>query len=235
MELTPRSAKINIKMVVWLASVVFVLCLVCVLLRVKLDTLLDAYVTKHVSQQAVLTAHLVDEKLHAQLDALSMVARKIETDGARVEDFLALSDVKDENSSYGLIALDGTVYVDSSRFMLPDETYRCIMGSFRGRQSVCYSERMGILLGVPVFHGHNVRFVLYLQYDEIPINDFFDADCFEKKCFTQIIDNDGRVLIQNNTGKWRQDSVWSEVDVGKIYGWLRQDLGFHASRHGMRQ
>lgn len=224
MELTPRSAKINIKMVVWLASVVFVLCLVCVLLRVKLDTLLDAYVTKHVSQQAVLTAHLVDEKLHAQLDALSMVARKIETDGARVEDFLALSDVKDENSSYGLIALDGTVYVDSSRFMLPDETYRCIMGSFRGRQSVCYSERMGILLGVPVFHGHNVRFVLYLQYDEIPINDFFDADCFEKKCFTQIIDNDGRVLIQNNTGKWRQDSVWSEVDVGKIYGWLRQDM-----------
>ena len=224
MELTPRSAKINIKMVVWLAAVVFVLCLVCVLLRVKLDTLLDVYVTKHVSQQAVLTAHLADEKLHAQLDALSMVARKIETDGARVEDFLALSDVKNENSSYGLIALDGTVYVDSSRFMLPDETYRCIMGSFRGRQSVCYSERMGILLGVPVFHGHNVRFVLYLQYDEIPINDFFDADCFDKKCFTQIIDHDGRLLIQNNTGKWRQDSVWSEVDVGKIYGWLRQDM-----------
>ena len=123
------------------------------------------------------------------------------------------------------------VYTGSSQFLLPDETYRCVMESFRGRQSICYSEKMGILLGVPVFHGHNVRFVLYLQYDEIPINDFFDVDCFDKKCFAQVIDNDGRVLIQNNTGKWRQDSVWSDVDVAKIYGKLRQDMdrGGHAT------
>ena len=105
MELTPRTAKINIKMVVWLASVVFVLCLVCVLLRVKLDALLNVYVTKQVSQQAVLIANLVNEKLQVHLNALSMISRKIEADGSRVEDFLALSDVKNENSSYGLITV----------------------------------------------------------------------------------------------------------------------------------
>ena len=224
MELTPRTAKVNIMMVVWLASVVFVLCLVCVLLRVKLDGLLNVYVTNQVSQQAVLIADLANEKLHVHQEALSMIARKIEADGARLEDFLALSDVKNKNSSYGLVALDGTAYTGSSRFVLPDETYRCFMESFRGRPSICYSEKMGIMLGAPVFNRHNVRFVLYLQYDEIPINTFFDVDCFDKKCFAQIIDNDGHVLIQNNTGKWRQDSVWSEVDVPKIYGWLRQDM-----------
>ncbi|MBR4399014.1 MAG: hypothetical protein IKT05_07555, partial [Fibrobacter sp.] len=224
MELTPKSVKVNFKMVVWLAAVVFVLCLVCVMLRVKLDALLNVYVTKQVTQQAELIADLANEKIHTRLNALSMIARKIEADGSRVEDFLALSDVKNENLSYGLIALDGTAYTGSSRFILPDETYRCIMESFRGRQSICYSEKMGIILGVPVFNRHNVRFVLYLQYDEIPINTFFDVDCFDKKCFAQIIDNDGHVLIQNNTGKWREDSVWSEVDVPKIYGWLRQDM-----------
>lgn len=224
MELTPRTAKINIKMVVWLASVVFVLCLVCVLLRVKLDALLNVYVTKQVSQQAVLIANLVNEKLQVHLNALSMISRKIEADGSRVEDFLALSDVKNENSSYGLITLDGTAYTGSSQFVFPDESYRCVMESFRGNKSVCYSEKMGILLGVPVFNRHNVRFVLYMQYDEIPINNFFDVDCFEKKCFAQVIDNDGRVLIQNNTGAWRQDSVWNDADVAKIYSWLRQDM-----------
>ena len=231
MELTPKTARINIKMVVWLAAVVFVLCLVCVLLRVKLDALLNVYMTKQVSQQAVLIADLANEKIHIRLNALSMIARKIEADGSRVEDFLALSDVKNENSSYGLIALDGMVYTGSSQFLLPDETYRCVMESFRGRQSICYSEKMGILLGVPVFNRHNVRFVLYMQYDEIPITNFFDVDCFDKKCFAQVIDNDGRVLIQNNTGKWRQDSVWSDVDVAKIYGKLRQDMdrGGHAT------
>ena len=224
MELTPRTTRINIKMVVWLAAVVFVLCLVCVLLRVKLDALLNVYVTKQVSQQAVLIADLANEKLHVRLNALSMISRKIEADGARVEDFLALSDLKNENLNYGLISLDGTVHTGTSVFMLPDESYRCIMESFRGKQSICYSEKMGILLGVPVYNRHNVRFVLYMQYDEIPINNFFDVDCFERKCFAQIIDNDGRVLIQNNTGSWRQDSVWKDFDVGKIYGWLRQDM-----------
>ena len=225
MELTPnRNVKINIKMVVWLAIVVFVLCLVCVLLRVKLDTLLNVYVSKQVSQQAELIADLVNEKLHMRLNALTMIARKIEADGAHVEDFMALSDVKYGSSSYGLIALDGTVYTEKSVFALPDESYRCIMESFRGKQSICYSEKMGILLGVPVYNRYNVRYVLYMQYNDIPVTDFFDVDCFDRKCFAQIIDHDGRVLIQNNTGSWRHDSAWVDFDVDKIYGWLRQDM-----------
>ena len=44
------------------------------------------------------------------------------------------------------------------------------------------------------------------------------VDCFEKKCFAQIIDNDGKVLIQNNTGNWIKDSAWVNTDIGKIYG-----------------
>lgn len=221
MELTPRTTRINIKMVVWLAIVVFVLCLVCVLLRVKLDALLNVYVTKQVSQQAELIADLANEKLHMRLNALSMIARKIEADGSHVEDFMALSDLKNGKSSYGLIALDGTVYTEKSVFALPDESYRCIMESFRGKQSICYSEKMGIVLGVPVYNRYNVRYVLYVQYNDIPITNFFDVDCFEKKCFAQIIDNDGRVLIQNNTGR-RQDSAWVDFDVDKVYGWLRR-------------
>ena len=233
MELNPRSTKINIKMVVWLAAVIFVLCLVCVLLRVKLDTLLNVYVSKQVSQQAVLIADLANEKLHMRLNSLSMMSRKIEADGSRIEDFLALSDLKNENATYGLISLDGTVHTIDSTFVLPDENYRCIMESFRGKQSICYSENMGIMLGVPVYNRLNVRFVLYLQYNKIPINDFFDVDCFERKCFAQIIDNDGRVLIQNNTGIWRKDSVWKNTDIEKIYGKLRQDMdrGLATSRN----
>ena len=63
-----------------------------------------------------------------------------------------------------------------------------------------------------------------MQYNDIPVTDFFDVDCFDRKCFAQIIDHDGRVLIQNNTGSWRHDSAWVDFDVDKIYGWLRQDM-----------
>lgn len=224
MELNPKSTKINIMMVVWFASIIFVLCLVCVLLRVKLDNLLNVYVSKQVSQQAVLIADLANEKMHMRLNTLSMISRKIEADGSHIKDFLSLSDIKGENINYGLISLDGTVHTGDSVFTLPDENYRCIMESFRGKQSICYSETMGIMFGVPVYNRLNVRFVLYLQYNKIPINDFFDVDCFDKKCFAQIIDNDGKVLIQNNTGDWHKDSVWENTDIDKIYIKLRQDL-----------
>lgn len=225
MELTPRSTKINLKLVIWLIAVVFVLCLVCVLLRVKLDTILNVYVSKQVSQQAELIADLANEKLHMRLNALSVISRKIEADGSHVEDFLALSsNLKDDNANYGLISLDGTVHTGDSVFVMSDENYRCFIESFRGNQSVCYTEKTGIMLGVPVYNRYNVRFVLYMQYRKIPVNDFFDVDCFEKKCFAQIIDNDDRILIQNNTGSWREDSAWVNTDIAKIYGTLRQDL-----------
>ena len=125
MELTPRTTKINIKMVVWLAAVIFVLCLVCVLLRVKLDTLLNAYVSKQVSQQAVLIADLANEKLHMRLNGLSIISRKIEADGSRLEDFMNLPELKSDNVTYGLISLDGTVHTADSTFVLPNENYRC--------------------------------------------------------------------------------------------------------------
>ena len=67
MELAPKSVKINIKMVVWLSIIVFVLCLVGVLLRVKLETLLDSYVSRQVSQQAILIADLSTDKVRMRM------------------------------------------------------------------------------------------------------------------------------------------------------------------------
>jgi len=224
MELTPKSVKINIKMVVWLATVVFVLCLVCVLLRVKLETLLDDYVSRHVSQQAVLIADLSDEKFRMRLDALTMLSRKIEGDGLSIEKFRALREIQEEDSRYGLVSLDGTAYTADSAYKLRDEDFRCVMESFRGKPSICYSEEMNLWLGVPVFNRHNVRYVLFRQYMKLPVNNFFDVDCFEKKCFIQVVDNQGNLLIKNNTGVWSEDSVWTNMDFPKIYGQLQKKM-----------
>ena len=224
MELTPKNTKINIRMVVWLAAVVFVLCLVCVLLRVKLESLLDDYVSRQVSQQAVLIADLSNEKMRMRLDALFMLSRKIEADSLRPENFREGLGILESDSRYGLISLDGTVYTGDSIYHLADDDFRCVMESFRGKSSICYSERMNIFLGVPVYNRHNVRFVLYRQFVNLPITNFFDVDCFEKKCFVQIIDGDGKVLVKNNTGVWSEDSVWVNLDVEKIYGQLHNKM-----------
>ena len=224
MELAPKSVKINIKMVVWLSIIVFVLCLVGVLLRVKLETLLDNYVSRQVSQQAILIADLSNEKVRMRLDALSMLSRKFEADGLNLENLRTLLDIQEEDSRYGLIALDGTVYTVDSVYKLRDEDFRCAMESFRGKPSVCYSEEMNVWLGVPVFNRHNVRYVLFRQFTKTPVNNFFDVDCFDKKCFIQIIDDQGNLLVKNNTGVWSEDSAWVNLDMPKIYGRLQKQM-----------
>ena len=231
MELTPKNTKIDIRMVVWLATIVFVLCLVCVLLRVKLESLLDDYVSRQVSQQAVLLADLSNEKFRMRLDALSMLSRKIETDNLQPDNFSERLGLQDDDSRYGLIALDGTAYAGDSVYRIADDDFRCVMESFRGKPSICYSEKMNVFLGVPVYNRHNVRFVLYRQFVNLPMTDFFDVDCFEKKCYVHIIDEEGKVLVKNNTGVWSEKPIWRNLDVEKIYGQLynKMNKGHSAS------
>ena len=78
MELNPRSTKVNIELVVWMTIVVFALCIVCILLRVKLESFLDQYEARQVLQKSTLVAELANEKFRVRLNALEGMARHIE-------------------------------------------------------------------------------------------------------------------------------------------------------------
>ena len=58
-----------------------------------------------------------------RLDALSMLSRKIETDNLQPDNFSERLGLQDDDSRYGLIALDGTAYAGDSVYRIAIEDF----------------------------------------------------------------------------------------------------------------
>lgn len=221
MDLNPRSTRINYRLVVWIAIVTFILCLMCILLRVKLDTLMDAYAMRQLSRQASLMAELVNEKVRVRLDALSVMAKHIEDDFEHMDYVVRNSQNDEEDVRYGIMSLEGELFVENPEDQILVSDFRCVVESFHGKPSVCFRHGKGLLLSVPVYHGRNVRYVLFKLHYGHSMDGFFHTDCVREKCFAAVLNDDEDVVLEALKGKWWNDSAWQAQDYNKIYGDLK--------------
>lgn len=173
MELNPRSTKVNIELVVWMTIVVFALCIVCILLRVKLESFLDQYEARQVLQKSTLVAELANEKFRVRLNALEGMARHIERHSDLGGGIVGL-DLDIKNYNYGLLSLgDGYFEGDTLTGVTMDE-FGCLAEALHGAKTFCYRQGKGLLFAVPVYHNRNIRNILYKLYREKGVDDFFD-------------------------------------------------------------
>lgn len=216
MELNPRNTKVNIQLVVWTAIVIFILCMVCILLRIKLEGLLDQHITKQVMQQSELVAKLVDEKFQVRLESMIEMARHFENDPDCMESMIQ-SASNDHTIRYGALSLDGDMYTKKPAEKVFVEDFPCVAESFRGKKTFCYHQDKGFLFSVPVYHGRNVRYVLYKLYSDRTADGFFNNDCITEKCSMTVLNEDGLPALESKSGSWRNDSIWQTVDYSRIY------------------
>ncbi len=219
MELNPRNTKVNIEMVVWTAVIVFVLCLVCILLRVKLDGFLDQYETRLVLQRSALVAELVNENFRVRLNALESMARHVERNFKDSNEFVTQSS-DPRVFSYGLLSFDDGVFVGDTAAGITVDRFGCLAEALHGAKTFCYRNGKGLLFAVPVYHNRNIRSILYKLYREKAVDDFFDESCISEKCYMAILTNDDLSVIESKRGNWKNDSSWRSVDYAKIYSRL---------------
>ena len=224
MDLNPKGTRLNFGLVVWTAVLVFVLCLVCVLLRVRLEGLLDQYVTKQVSQQATLIAELVDEKIRVRLDAMEGMARNIRGEPEQTESILKSSQAEDGSFRYGLLSLDGELYIENPAEGILVKDFPCVKESFRGKRGICFHRDEGLLLSVPVYAQRNVQYVLYMLYTKMSSEKVFDDNCIKAKCYSAVLNEEDISILESVKGDWWNDSVWAAVDYADIYARLERML-----------
>ena len=216
MELNPRSTKVNIELVVWMTIVVFALCIVCILLRVKLESFLDQYEARQVLQKSTLVAELANEKFRVRLNALEGMARHIERHSDLGGGIVGL-DLDIKNYNYGLLSLgDGYFEGDSLTGVTMDE-FGCLAEALHGAKTFCYRQGKGLLFAVPVYHNRNIRNILYKLYREKGVDDFFDDNCISERCYMVVLDSSDYPVIESKRGNWKNDSGWRELDYTRIY------------------
>ena len=152
-----------------------VLLLVGVLFQDRMGELLTFYTEGQTRRQAEALAGQAAEKLGTELENLSYIASKIEANPGETRRLMPM--LLDESGvQQGLLTIDGHAMYGNS---LSLRTYDGIQTSFRGKSAVTFVQGQGILFTCPVFHGKNIKYVLYRLYPPESIAKRFSISCYD--------------------------------------------------------
>ena len=168
-----------------------VLLLVGALFQSRMGELLSAYTESQTRRQAETLATQAAEKLGTELENLAYVAAKIEANPAEVERLMPL--VHNElGVRQGLLNIEGrAVYGDS----ISPRIYSGIQTAFRGKSDISFENEQGLLFTYPVFHGRNIKYVLYRQYPLGAIAARFPISCYDNIGRMMVVSRDGEIII----------------------------------------
>ena len=176
----------------------FVMLVFCVLLivvgvmfNVRVGELLTAYTENQTERQAETLAEKAAETLGTELKSLAYIASKIEANPEEVGELVPLL-FNERGIRQGLLAIDGhAVYGDA----LSLRTYSGIKTAFRGVSAITFAKEEGLLFTYPVFHGKNVKYVIYRLYPLKSIAERFSITCYDDIGKILIVTRDGEVVV----------------------------------------
>ena len=220
--------RISSRMLLGLLIFVGVMIFVGVLMRGKLNSLLRAHIENVVATQAELMADIFEGKLNAELERLSEMVEELQAEGADNSAILSTYSAmkKETESTYGLLALDGTACYGEA---VSVREFSGIRDSFRGNKAISYNQEEGLLFTVPVCNGDNVRYVLYQKYDKENASLQFAVDCFEKEGYVSIRDIDGVVVVEAGNSEFGNSPILMEENFAPINQKLNECLNIAPS------
>ena len=167
------------------------LIVVGLVLRNRIGVLLTSYTENQTSKRAQAFALLVEEKFNSEFDNLSYIASKLETSPKNVNDLMPRF-YNRAGIRQGLLDIDGDALYGYS---LDIYKYEGIQSSFRGEKVITFSEDDGLLLTCPVFHGSNIRYVLYRFYPQDTLGDQFSTEIYEDLGKICVSTRDGKIVV----------------------------------------
>ncbi len=159
--------------------------------NIRMDELLTAYTEHQTERQAETLAEKAAEMFATELKTLAYVASKIEVNPGEVDRLMPFI-FNEKGIWQGLLAIDGhAVYGDS----LSLHKYSGIKTAFRGISAITFARGEGLLFTYPVFHGKNVRYVLYRLYPIESIAERFSITCYDDIGRILIVTRDGDIVV----------------------------------------
>ena len=200
--------KINIRTVLGVGVLVGIMLIVGSLLGMKMNQLLIEHMENQVTEQSSLIADQMEQVINIQFVQLGNIATALENNMDSPERVLDTVAHEQEGISVGVMSLDGEVVlgqeVDASQ-------YDGIKRSFRGEETVSYSEGSGVMFSVPVYRGENVKYVLYKVYDRNVLIDTFGLDCYNGKGQVLWADEEFEIMIPFMVDDYDMDFLETEA------------------------
>lgn len=198
-----------------------VLTVIGILMRSKMQLLLSDYVENQITKQAAILAQLLEEDLNIELKNLENIATYIQADNENMESLLKIANSDDEQALWGIIELDGTAVCGAE---LPNRKFAGIQNSFRGNSAVSYLQNEGMLFTVPIFHGNNIKYVLFKFCPEEQLTERFGMSFYHAQGKVLVVDRNDQVIIKSEKWTKEDDIFLEEVEVKTSFAEISEQM-----------
>ena len=172
-----------------LTAFVVILALVGLLMRGRMQMLLQSHLERQAARQAKTLAELVDKKLEAEITNLENISFYLQANTEEVQSIMEMAQQEDVEAIWGILDLDRNECFGDGIGAID---FNGIQHSFRGNSAVSYKDGNGLLFTVPVYNNGNVKYVLYKFVEEALLYEKFGIICYE---------GEGRALVANREGQ----------------------------------
>ncbi len=196
------------------------LVIVGIVLRIRIGMLLDSYTEKQTEKQAKVNALLIEEKLYTEIENLKYIASKLEMSLESMDDLMPRI-YNDPGVKQGLLSIDEkALYGDN----LDVRIFDGIQASFRGNEAITFVEGEGLLFTCPVFHGPNIRYVLYRLCPSSVLEEYFATDIYDdlgKLCVTT---RDGKIIVPFYNCNEEELAWYESEDIQSKYASMHMEM-----------
>ena len=196
------------------------LLLAGVMFRSRLGELLVAYTENQTRRQAETLASQAAEKFRAELDNLAYIASKIESNPNEIDRLMPML-FNERGIKQGLLNIEGNALFGDA---LPVYIFNGIQTSFRGKSAVTFVRGQGILFTYPIFHGQNIKYVLYRLYPVRAVEERFAIRCYDDVGKVLIAAREGDVIVPFSEGTPEDIDFMQSGDVKGYYRSMRREM-----------
>ena len=206
--------------VITLVIFAFVLLFVGVMFKDRMNDLLILYTERQTKRQAETLAGQAAENLNVELKNLAYIASKIEASPDETARLMPLV-YNESGVKQGLLALNGTAVFGEN---LSARRFDGIQASFRGYQDITFVHGEGLLFTCPVFHGENVKYVLYRLYPLQSLMDRFSLRCYDGLGKMMVTTHDGDIIIPFDQCDPADVEFMQSNEVRKFYQTMHREM-----------
>lgn len=201
---------------------VVILVVVGLLMKSKMQALMNGYMESQVNNQAALLTENIRTRFSMELGNLKKISGYLQGVGGeeletRTDELLTADDA--EGVVTGLLDLSGNALYGEA---LDFTAFSGIQESFRGNTSVSYDAETGLLFTVPVYNDKNVRYVLYRLYSTDVVTEEFALSCFEDQGDIMISDIDNQVIV--GFRNYDSESIFADEVLSAAATAIREEL-----------
>ena len=129
----------------------------------KMETMLNAEMTKYVAGQADITAQIARERFEGELEQMRRYSLMLVSSAVTPEGLIKSIVIGEPGTMVGIADINGTVVAGTP---LSEKAAEQLRISMKGNDCVRYYDDVGLVMSAPVIYGNNVRYVLYKVYGD---------------------------------------------------------------------